>query len=194
MALPGIPYGGLRFPASVAAVTGDAASVGGPLVLVIGRLALALASLAANYRHNPEQDMRRKVRVILWGTVVGVVPGLLDRAVTNFTPYRTPALTGMLHPSIAAILPLSFAYAVVEHRVLEIPFLLKRSARYLFMQRGCTLMLSVVSIGLTVVFASWFDPHLRADEEGEQSGSRRGGRIPAGRPPSRVRAFAWASE
>lgn len=40
--------------------------------------------------------------------------------------------------------PLSFAYAVVRHRVLEIPVLLKRSARYLLAQRGFTILLLIL--------------------------------------------------
>jgi serine phosphatase RsbU (regulator of sigma subunit) len=49
--------------------------------------------------------------------------------------------------------PLSFAYAVVKHRVLEIPVLLKRSARYLLVQRGFLFLHLLVSVAATVLFA-----------------------------------------
>jgi sigma-B regulation protein RsbU (phosphoserine phosphatase) len=155
LALPGIPYGGLRFPPPLATIIGETASMHGPLLYVLGCFALGIASLAMNYRRNPDPGVRRKLGVVFWGTVVGVVPGLLERAASNFTSYRTPALIAALHPAVACILPLSFAYAVVKHRVLEIPVLLKRSARYLIVQRGFTFVLSIVSIGLTLLFASW---------------------------------------
>ena len=47
------------------------------------------------------------------------------------------------------LFPLSFAYAVLKHRVLEIPVLLKRSARFLAVQWG----VHIVGILLTVTFA-----------------------------------------
>jgi serine phosphatase RsbU (regulator of sigma subunit) len=56
---------------------------------------------------------------------------------------------------------LAFAYAVVKHQVLEIPVLLRRSARYLMVQRGFTVLLSLFSIGLTLLFASWLAGHLQ---------------------------------
>jgi sigma-B regulation protein RsbU (phosphoserine phosphatase) len=51
------------------------------------------------------------------------------------------------------LFPLSFAYAVVKHRVLEIPVLLRRSARYLLVQRGFLFLHILVSVGAAVVFA-----------------------------------------
>ena len=56
--------------------------------------------------------------------------------------------------------PISFAYAVVKHRVLEIPALLRRSARYLLVQRGFTILLALVSVGVTLVFALAFARYL----------------------------------
>jgi sigma-B regulation protein RsbU (phosphoserine phosphatase) len=47
------------------------------------------------------------------------------------------------------LFPLSFAYAVLKHRVLEIPVLLKRSARFLMVQWG----VHILGILLTIVFA-----------------------------------------
>ena len=51
------------------------------------------------------------------------------------------------------LLPLSFAYAVVKHRVLEIPVLLKRSGRYLLVQRGFTFLIFLLSIAATLLLA-----------------------------------------
>src|SRR5262249_14894930 len=54
------------------------------------------------------------------------------------------------------VFPLSFAYAVVKHRVLEIPVLLKRSARYLLVQRGFVLLTAILCIAATVAFVALF--------------------------------------
>ena len=51
------------------------------------------------------------------------------------------------------LIPMSFAYAVVRYRVLEIPVLLKRSARYLLVQRGFVVLLFLLSAGATIVLA-----------------------------------------
>ena len=57
-------------------------------------------------------------------------------------------------PIIAlGILPVSFAYAVVKYRALEIPVLLKRSARYFLVQRGFLLLILLAGIGATLLLA-----------------------------------------
>jgi len=58
--------------------------------------------------------------------------------------------------------PSRFAYAVVKHRVLKIPVLLKRSARYLLVQRGFTFLLSLMSIGLILLFALSLSSYLQS--------------------------------
>jgi sigma-B regulation protein RsbU (phosphoserine phosphatase) len=67
--------------------------------------------------------------------------------------YEFPAW--VWQPIVAALflLPLSVAYAVVKHRVLEIPVLLKRSARYVLVLRGVLLLIVLESIGAAVIFA-----------------------------------------
>ena len=52
------------------------------------------------------------------------------------------------------LVPASFAYAVFKQRVLDIPVLLRRSARYLLVQRGFLILLCFVSFGLTLLFAA----------------------------------------
>jgi sigma-B regulation protein RsbU (phosphoserine phosphatase) len=156
LALPGVESGGLRLLPSVARLAGEAVSSQVPIVFVIVCFALGLAALTANFASTRDVGARRKIRVIFWGTVVGVVPGLANLALTNFTSFRMPAAIAMLVPAVALVLPVSFAYAVVRHRVLEIPVLIRRSARYLLVQRGFMLLVSTLSIGLAVLFASWF--------------------------------------
>lgn len=116
--------------------------------------ALGLVSLASNSIAAPSPEARRKSRVLVWTMVVGMVPflllqgwaRLLDRPV-NLMPFWLWACGLLLH----ALVPLGFAYAVVKHRVLEIPVLLKRSARYLLVQRG-----SIALILIVCAAATWF--------------------------------------
>ena len=74
---------------------------------------------------------------------------LADRAryacAVDFTGFR-PSFwldTGLV--LVVFLYPLSFAYAVVKHRVMEIPVLLRRSARYVLVQRGFIVLMFIVA-------------------------------------------------
>jgi sigma-B regulation protein RsbU (phosphoserine phosphatase) len=112
-----------------------------------------VASLASNFFGTTDPEARRKIRVIFWGTAIAFAPILVAAASHFFVEYQDPAWLDAALIVTMFIFPLSFAYAVVKHRVLEIPVLLKRSARYLLVQRGFTVLLGL-SIGLTLLFAS----------------------------------------
>jgi len=105
----------------------------------LGLNGLGLASLVWNSVRPATAETRRKTRVILWGTLVGVGPLLAIGSVSllaDFPFWEFPFWVLALGVISLALMPLSFAYAVVKHRVLEIPVLLKRSVRYLIVQRG----------------------------------------------------------
>jgi sigma-B regulation protein RsbU (phosphoserine phosphatase) len=113
-----------------------------------GAVLLGLASLLWNSLRGATAETCRKTRVILWGTIFGFTPFVLMQAAAVYfrtNPYDFPFWVWA--PCILAILlvPLSFAYAVVKHRVLEIPVLLKRSARYLIVRRGFALLVVLLS-------------------------------------------------
>jgi hypothetical protein len=54
------------------------------------------------------------------------------------------------------LLPISFAYAVVKHRVMEIPVLIRRSARYVLVRHAITTVGIVFGVVLTFAFAAMF--------------------------------------
>ena len=116
-------------------------------------LALGLVSLASSYFGSAEPDSRRRIRVIFWGTVVGLGPALVNAAARLFTGFTGPYWLMTVLNAGLLLIPAAFCYAVFKQRVLEIPVLLRRSARYLLVQRGFLFLLSVVSIGLTLGFA-----------------------------------------
>ena len=117
-------------------------------------LALGLVSLAANYFNSREPESRRKIRVIFWGTVAGFGPPLLRVGAQQYTRFRAPGWLETVLNAGLLLVPASFAYAVFKQRVLDIPVLLRRSARYVLVQRGFLVLLCVVSFGLTLVFAA----------------------------------------
>ena len=60
----------------------------------------------------------------------------------------------MILNAMLLLVPASFAYAVFKQHVLDIPVLLKRSARYVLVQRGFLFLLCFASFGLTLAFAA----------------------------------------
>jgi len=117
-------------------------------------LALGLVSLAANYFFAGEAESRRKIRVIFWGTVAGLGPSLIRTGAEHYAGFQTPDWLNIILNALLLLIPASFAYAVFKQRVLDIPVLLRRSARYLLVQRGFLILLCFVSFGLTLLFAA----------------------------------------
>ena len=119
---------------------------------------LGLTSLALNsFAARPET--RRRTRVMLWGTAGAVVPFLTLVAYVMTRGMELIDLpfwmwVGALYALF--LLPLSFAYAVVRHRVMEIPVLLRRSARYVVVHHAISLVGIVIGVALTFAFAAVF--------------------------------------
>jgi phosphoserine phosphatase RsbU/P len=93
--------------------------------------------------------------VIVWGVACGLLPIVMLGMVISlkgggyqeipFWPYAFCVLALFL-------LPLSFAYAVVKHRMMEIPLLLRRSARYVLVQRGFVVLMLIVAASAIEIF------------------------------------------
>jgi sigma-B regulation protein RsbU (phosphoserine phosphatase) len=122
--------------------------------IALAFLVLGLVSLAATYFFASERESRRKIRVIFWGNVVGFGPPLIRAGAQQYAGFQAPGWLEMMLDAALLLVPASFAYAVFKQRVLDIPVLLKRSARYVLVQRGFLFLLCFVSFGLTLLFAA----------------------------------------
>jgi phosphoserine phosphatase RsbU/P len=160
-AISGMPIGGMRLPGFARHWVTENFSNIILQTYSYALIALGLVSLAANAFSTENSEAKRKIRVILWGAVVGIAPALVFVGAQTFASLQLSSWLLTLVSALLFIFPLSFAYAIVKHRVLEIPVLLKRSARYLLVQRGFLVLLSLVSIGLTLLFAFSFSRYLR---------------------------------
>ena len=131
----------------------------GPVIILYWTvtISLGLGSLVLNDRRAPDAESRRRTRVLAWGMVLGLTPiSILHTiaALLDVDPYDgVPFWIWATCVLALFLIPISFAYAVVRYRVLEIPVLLKRSARYLLVQRGFVVLLFLLSAGATVVLA-----------------------------------------
>lgn len=122
--------------------------------VLLGFILLGFVALISNAFEEKDKLARRRFRVVLFGTVVGFGPEVVRLALT-FAGVEAAGSRWAQTLGLAALtlLPLSMAYAVVKHRVMEIPLLLKSSARYLIVRRGLDLAL-VVALLLIVYFLS----------------------------------------
>ena len=120
----------------------------GQIFIGVGVGILALIGHAAR---SGVSEVRRKARVLAWGTVAGIAPALLIAAVEIVGPVPDWLGAGALLAS--PLMPLSFAYAVVKHRVMAVPVLVQRGARYLLVQRGLAVASVVSSLAVAVVLA-----------------------------------------
>ncbi len=118
---------------------------------------LGFVSLVWNSVRPPTAEARRKTRVIVWGTLIGYGPIFLIyffQRVAKLQPGT--GLPWALAVISLALMPLSYAYAVVRHRVLEIPVLFKRSARYVLVQRGFVVLTALITTAAILVFIAVF--------------------------------------
>lgn len=134
-----------------------------------------LVALIVNYRNLQEANEKRRVRVLVAGSIVGWLGALIlmsyywgpaSRLVAAF--YFSPAF--ILPVILFLLFPISFAYVVVKHRVMEIPVLLRRSARYLLVQRGFIVFIFLLSAGATFLFINIFSTFVQPDSESRAAG------------------------
>ena len=118
---------------------------------------LGVASLAGNaFSSSLAVEARRKSRVIFWGTVVGVLPVVVVEGARDLLGIQLSFWVDSVTVIILILYPLSFAYAVVKHRVLEIPVLVRRSVRYLVVQRGYFFLLFCGALLAIFLFTHFF--------------------------------------
>jgi sigma-B regulation protein RsbU (phosphoserine phosphatase) len=153
IAVPGLRAGHPSLPHVTTMVVGTSNA---DLILssvLYALFALGMFSLAQNsFMTAVPSETRRKSRVILWGTIAGVLPIVLERLAVDFAGYRPSFWFDTALVLVLSLYPLSFAYAVVKHRVMEIPALLRRSARYVLVQRGFTILLLALWLGTIKLF------------------------------------------
>jgi len=118
---------------------------------------LGFISLLLNCRQTVETEARRKARLIAWSFAVGLVPWLVLSAVAVWlrkSLFDLPFWAWVPCALLMMVVPLVFGYAVVKHRVLEVSVLVRRSARYVLVQRGFILMAFALSIAVTALFVT----------------------------------------
>ena len=155
--------GTAQLPAAVGEWLGAEVARGLGVAYAYGTIVLGLVSLLWNAWRPATPDTRRKIQVIVWGTLAGIVPPATLEILRDL---GWPVANWMLTLAFLGLFlfPLSFGYAVVRHRVLELPVLLKRSARYVFVRRGFGVLLVLLALGANALFALSFTRLFQVDE------------------------------
>jgi serine phosphatase RsbU (regulator of sigma subunit) len=121
--------------------------------MMVAYMLAGLIAMVVNYRAAGIAS-RRKLRVVMIGSGAGFLNILLmpfgdlvgiDRALP--TLWRSLDI-GLLFTM--PLIPLSFVYAIVRHKVIPIGMIIRRGARYLLVSRG-SIILGVVSVGLILI-------------------------------------------
>ena len=115
----------------------------GGLMYVVGTVAV----IVVNYRRLSNQNERRRVRVVVVGSLLGLAAGLPAYAQYWLVP--TSEVGGPFLGSPAAAVgsllflafPLSFAYAILRHRLFDVSVIIRQGVQYALARR---LLLSLV--------------------------------------------------
>lgn len=127
-------------------------------ICAYGAFILGFVSLIWNTLTAPTPEARRKTRVMVWGMLAGLGPFILFSIAAiamNRDMYAFPFWLWASAVLATFLVPLSIGYAVVKHRVLEIPALVRRSARYLLVQRGFVFLWVMLATIATVMVAKY---------------------------------------
>jgi len=130
---------------------------------LLGGVPLGIAALVSNVVAAPTSDDRRKARVLLWGTVVGIGPIIIVATVQLVFGVGLPAWLFSAALVMVSWFPLSFAYAVIKHRVIDVPVLLRRGARYVLVRRGFFVLLALLGMVATAAFTLSFTTLFEVD-------------------------------
>jgi signal transduction histidine kinase len=112
---------------------------------VIGRICIVIEIVAAVaillyvYSRRATSDGRRRLRLVVFGTVAAAAPSILFYILPLMTnsPYRMPEWSVALFLVVA---PLSYLYATVQHNLFGIDRLLNRTLVYAFLSLGILIL------------------------------------------------------
>jgi PAS domain S-box-containing protein len=119
--------------------------------------AVSFAILLDSYRKTRSLTARKQMKWLVWGTGAGVLPFFLFYAIP-FALGQEPRLAMELAGYIPlALIPLSLAYAVVKHRLMDVELIFRRTLVYI---------LAIAAIvGMCLLVVNLFEIFLAQDHE-----------------------------
>jgi phosphoserine phosphatase RsbU/P len=131
---------------------------------LLGYILAALFCLWLSYR-TADTVGRRRLRVVMWGSLIGFGNLFLVFVleVINMRE-KWPAIWDWSTFSLfftLPLIPLSFAYAIIRHRVIPISLMLRRGARYVLVSRGSILLEILVANLAVMLLLLWLFENYR---------------------------------
>ncbi|NOT60164.1 MAG: hypothetical protein HOP19_08060, partial [Acidobacteria bacterium] len=131
---------------------------------VVGYLAAGLICLALNYRI-AQPDARRRARVAILGSSIGFL-FMLALIVLEFNGGQAAfpriwRVFDLITPFVTPLIPLSFIYAIIRHKVIPISLIIRRGVRYLLVSRGAIVIESLAAILIAVLYVKVLYPDWR---------------------------------
>jgi hypothetical protein len=125
--------------------------------LLLVYLVVALAIFVVSYR-KASQSSRRKIRVVVAGSIAGLMPFFSMKAVEyyweNLAINNALTVTSIIAALMLALLPLSFAYAIARHQVIPLKLIVRRTVQYLLAKNGLRILLALPVIGVVLTVAA----------------------------------------
>ena len=127
----------------------------------VAMLVTALLSIVLNARAAGNRHERRRLRIIATGAVAGLLPAVLMFGAAS-TGTKVPMGLAVIAIPLIGLFPLSFAYAVVRHRVFGIRLILRRGLTYALVSRGflfteaAIIFLALLALAGTLL--QWVEP------------------------------------
>jgi sigma-B regulation protein RsbU (phosphoserine phosphatase) len=111
----------------------------------IAFVVMGLAAFTYAYRHAATESMRSKLRLVVWGTLIGTLPLVFVQIVVSIRPeIEIPGEKLAFLPLI--LVPVAFGHAILRYGLLDLEIVVKRSLVY-------TLLLAVLaSVYFVVVY------------------------------------------
>jgi eukaryotic-like serine/threonine-protein kinase len=111
-----------------------------------------LAVVARNYGAVQHEVDRRRLRWVLWGTVVGLLPFLTFQIIALAariagTPFNFARWNPLVNLA-TVVIPISFGYAIIKHHVFDITFVVRRGLQYLLARNALRVLLALPIAGL----------------------------------------------
>jgi two-component system, NtrC family, sensor kinase len=119
--------------------------------------AVSFAILLDSYRRTRSLTARKQMKWLVWGTGMGALPLLVFYAIP-FALGREPRLAMELAGFIPlAIIPLSLAYAVVKHRLMDVELIFRRTLVYV--------LATALIVGICVLAVNVFEVVLQGEDQ-----------------------------
>ena len=122
-----------------------------------GLFAISFAILLDSYKKTRSLTARKQMKWLVWGTGAGVLPFFVFYAIP-FAAGREPRLAMELAGYFPlALLPVSLAYAVVKHRLMDVELIFRRTLVYI--------LATAVIIGMCLLVVNLFEVFLAGNDE-----------------------------